>query len=280
MISLALAVSCSASIALLFKKTEGLELNRYVLTSANYLMATCVSLWMTWHSGFENAQYSQSDLIFAVGFGLFSGLFFFLSFAYYQKCVKSCGAGISGTFAKMGILIPMVLSIVIWSEWPFWTQWVGILMALVAVIIASYEKNTVGRSLLNKLLLFLFFFGGMAEFSTKIFQKYGAIELKSLFLTAVFFSAFLVSTLYALYLKSNWRISALLYGGLVGIPNLFSSFFLIKALTTLSAAIVFPLYSASSILLIAIGSHFIFGEKIERKGKVAMGLTVIAMFFI
>lgn len=278
--SLVLAVFCSASIALIFKKSEGMGLNRYVLTSANYMVATLVSVWMTLDGSIQYSQYRALDYVFAIGFGLFSGVFFFLSFAYYQKSVKTCGAGLAGTFAKMGILIPMILSIAIWAEWPLLRQWAGIFLAISAVFLASYEKNNDSAFRLNGLLVLLFFFGGMAEFSTKIFQKYGAIELKSLFLTCVFFSAFLVSTVYALTLRSDWDQKALFLGGLVGIPNLFSSFFLIKALTSLSATIVFPIYSASSILLIALGSGLIFGEKINKRGKCAIGLTVLAMFFI
>ena len=46
MIYLFLATICSATIALIFKYTEGSNTNRYLITSSNYFIAFSTSLFM------------------------------------------------------------------------------------------------------------------------------------------------------------------------------------------------------------------------------------------
>ena len=72
----------------------------------------------------------------------------------------------------------------------------------------------------------------------------------------------------------------ILTGFAVGIPNLFSSYFLILSLDTVKASVAYPIYSAGSILLINLGGFFIFKEKIARKNKFAIVLIVIALMLI
>jgi multidrug transporter EmrE-like cation transporter len=300
MFYLILAILCSSSIALIFKYTEGNNMNRFAVTTSNYFTAFIVCLAMLLinkvqllglsgnfnkefvqvviHSGGSFSKYSS--LIWAIIIGIFAGAFFFLSFIYYQKSVKKNGASLSGTFGKLGILIPMCMSIILWDEYPTPLQWAGIILSILSIIIVNVSFNKKSLSSVNFTLILLFFFGGMAEFSNKIFQKYSLIEYKDVFLFFVFFISFLIS-LYST-LKSKSRVSAkdLIIGFLVGIPNLFSSFFLILALNTVKTSVAFPIYSASSIVLISLGSFIIFKEKLQKKDMTAIIITIVALIII
>ena len=120
----------------------------------------------------------------------------------------------------------------------------------------------------------------MAEFSSKIYQKYALNEYKDIFLFAIFFTAFLVSMFYTFKEKKEITKKDILTGFAVGIPNLFSSYFLILSLATLKTSVVFPIYSAASIVLINIGGYLLFKEHITRKNQVAILLTVVALILI
>ncbi len=196
------------------------------------------------------SQYGS--MIWGAIIGTVAGLFFFLSFIFYQKSVKENGVGISGTFAKLGILVPMIFSIILWRELPSFLQWVGIVISIISILIVNLSKVSSDRLAFNKTLVLLFLFGGMAEFSTKIYQKYALNDYKDVFLFMVFLIAFFISTYYTVKLKSKLKASDIWIGFAVGIPNLFSSYFLILALDTLKTSIVFSLYSAGSIVLILI----------------------------
>lgn len=301
MVYLFLAMICSATIAMIFKFTENKNSNRYLITSFNYFIAFLISLFMVIYKKLlvglvkEQSFISELELLFSrstysftpygsVLWGLLiggiSGLFFFSSFIYYQKSVKENGVVISGTFAKLGILIPMIFSIILWREFPSSLQWIGIGLSLVSILIVNLSPKSLEKFDLKPTIILLFIFGGMAEFSNKIYQQYASNQFKDVFLFAIFFVAFLISMFFTMKDTSKINRKDILTGIAVGIPNLFSSFFLILSLDTLKASIAFPIYSAGSIVLINLGGLLIFKEKISNKNKVAIGLIIIGLILI
>ena len=301
MIYLFLAMLCSATIALIFKYTENSNTNRYLITSANYLSAFSISLFMVFYNrlftelvkeqsflselkilltGVDYTFTPYGSIWWGIIVGGISGFFFFFSFIYYQKSVKENGVGISGTFAKLGILIPMIFSIILWREFPSVFQWIGIALSIISILIVNLSPKSLEKFDIKPTIILLFIFGGMAEFSNKIYQQYALNQYKDIFLFAIFFVAFLISIIFTLQDRSKINKKDILTGLAVGIPNLFSSFFLILSLDTLKATIAFPIYSAGSIVLINIGGLLIFKEKIANKNKVAIGLIIIGLVLI
>lgn len=299
MFYLVLAMLCSSSIALIFKYSETNGGNRYAVTSANYLAASVVSLFMAIKGGlflsfsksiglFANEFYyvifkntgsfsNGASALWALISGMVAGVFFFSSFIYYQRSVAENGVGLTGSFSKMGILVPMVLSIGLWNEHPSLLQWTGILLCLGAIFIATLSFDSNNENKFKFSLLVLFLLNGFAEFSNKFFSKYALIEYKDLFLFFVFATALLISLCFTFKRSNEISKEDILMGILVGIPNLFSSFFLILSLNTLKASVAFPLFSAGSILLINLGGTFIYKEKITPRGKISILLTILAL---
>ena len=292
---------CSATIAMIFKYTENKNSNRYLITSSNYFIAFSISLFLVFNKKlftglvkeqsflselkllFSSSTYSftpYGSVMWGVLIGGISGLFFFFSFIYYQKSVKENGVAISGTFAKLGILIPMIFSIILWKEFPTTFQWLGIGLSLVSIVIVNLSPKSLEKFDIKPTIILLFIFGGMAEFSNKIYQQYASNDYKDIFLFAIFFVAFLISMIFTLKDTSKINKRDILTGLAVGVPNLFSSFFLILSLDSLKASIAFPIYSAGSIVLINLGGLLIFKEKISNKNKVAIGLIIIGLILI
>ena len=270
MFYLFLATLCSATIALIFKHTESSNSNRYLITSSNYFIAFAISLFIMLYknllSGIVKADsffnefkflLSQesyilspySSIIWGVVVGSIAGFFFFSSFIYYQKSVKDNGVGISGTFAKLGILIPMIFSIIIWKEFPETLQWIGIGLSLISIVIVNLSSQSLERFDIKPTLILLFILGGMAEFSNKIYQNYALNDYKAVFLFCIFFVAFSISIIFTLKNKARFNMKDILTGFAVGIPNLFSSYFLILSLDTVKASVAYPVFTAGSILL-------------------------------
>ena len=132
MVSLLLAITCSTAIALVLKYGEERNCNRFVILSLNYAMATSISLWLVLKkglfnhlgslslnsllnqltgnsSGTEGFLTSGNSALWALVIGIPTGVLYFLGFFYYQKSVKESGVGMAGSYAKLGILIPMIL---------------------------------------------------------------------------------------------------------------------------------------------------------------------------
>ena len=301
MLYLLLAIACSASIALLFKHSETSGMNRYAVTTTNYVTASSVSLVLLvssrWNlpDGFSlGAALSQipaaindstslspsGSIVWGALVGLGAGAFFFLAFLYYQISVKDYGVGLAGAFTKLGILVPMSLSLVLWQELPNVIQWLGIGLAIGSIAIVNWPSGRDLTGSLKPALLLLFLFGGISEFSNKVFQKYGLQDDKAVFLLFTFSTAFLASLIVTLRKPRPVTRRDLLMGVAVGVPNLFSSFFLIRALDTLSAAAAFPAYGAGTILIINIVGVLFFKERLSAKEKWGVALTIVALILI
>ncbi len=301
MIYLALAIIASASIALIFKFSEGRGMDRYVVTNFNYLAASLISLiiiiindirfpfisfsinWSDLNSLFPLAGKftdANGSLIWAMVIGIPTGFLFFISFIYYQKGINENGAGLAGAFSKIGILIPMSISIVLWNEIPTMLQSIGISISIISILLVNVSFERFDPDKLRLTLLALFLFTGLAEFSNKVFQKYALVEYKLVFLFFVFFTAFLISAVFLLGKKGIPDIKTALTGIVVGLPNLFCSYFLILALDGIKASVVFPVYTATTIVLINIGSFLLFKERLKKKERASIFMMVIALVLI
>ena len=300
---LLLSIFLSSLIPVVFKLTEDKNLNRYAVTLFNYLTATIIAFFMsknldlfkyldfnslaTFKNEFNNVVWLRADVfspegstIWAVVVGLSLGILFCLSFVQYQKSIKINGISLSNTFLKLGVLIPMTISLILWEEYPTSYQWLGIVLSLIAIIIAnvSFKEESIKDLRLNLLLLIIY--GGLAQFATKLFQKYAMIEYKNLLLFFIFASALITSLIIIVKNKNNFGISEFLSGTLVGIPNLFTSYFMVLAFTKMNTSTAVLLNSSGTIVLVLIYGFFVFKEKLKNREKVAIALTIIAMIAI
>jgi multidrug transporter EmrE-like cation transporter len=298
MLYLMLAVISSSAIALILKFSESRDLNRMVVTTSNYVVASAVSLFFVLEGGLFNRSVidvsvffsemnvilnggifsESSSFIWAVSTGIFGGILYFLGFIYIQKSIRDNGVGITGAFSKIGIFIPMIMSIILWKEYPSNIQWIGIVLAVSAIILANYTPE-VKNSLFNfrKSLVLVFLIAGLAEFSNKFFQNYSIPEYKSLFLLVVFSSALLISLTVTVIEGKPFTKKDLFTGFLVGIPNMLTSFFLISSFKYVKATVAFPAYSAGTIVAINLGGYLIFKEKLMKKDMLATAIIVSAI---
>lgn len=297
-------MACSTSIALIFKVSETRNMDRGTVTAFNYLVASGVSLVFLTRGGLHGVTLGGAvsglsgqiaevlsaggsfDTAGSAGWaalvGLPSGLLYFLGFIYLQKAVRESGVGLAGSFSKMGVLVPMMLAILLWREIPGTLQWLGISLALASILLANLDLARPKRILrgFQPVLLALFLTVGLSEFSNKVYQRYGLLEMKDLFLFFVFTGALLISASRMVLAGRRPVRSHMLTGILVGIPNYFASFFLILSLSKLKTAVVFPVYSAATIALLALAGFFLFGERLRTRERAAVALTVASLVLV
>ena len=274
---LLLAILCSGAIAIIFKYNENNGVNRLVVTTSNYFVAVIFTFIISINkTGKIISNIDNKMSILAV----ITGGLYFVCFIFYQKSIKNHGASITSIYSKFGVLLPMVFSMILWKEFPTIVQSIGLLTALIALFILNYSPDIHPLKNIKFLLVFLLILSGLGDFSNKLFQKYGNVLYKESFLSILFFSALVFSFLYSLKRVKTIKPRDILIGFLVGVPNLFSSFFLILALNKLKATLVFPLYSVGSMLVIILLSALIFKEKLHKKDWFSILLTCIALVLI
>ncbi|OAA29344.1 hypothetical protein AT15_02160 [Kosmotoga arenicorallina S304] len=296
MLYLVLATLCSVSIILFLRFSEGINLNRYAVTSANYLTASAITLFLVIKSGvFLSPEglksfFSESGNVFmnsrifselastwwALFLGVVAGSFFFLAFIYYQKSLKENGVAVTGVIGKLSVVVlPPLLAMVLWLEIPDVVRVVGMVFAVISIILSGRSTERIRWKPGITVTLFFIFSGG-AEFFNKLFQKYAVLSVRPLFLFSVFFSAFLISIPFIMK-RGKPKGIEIGIGFAVGVPNLFSSFFLISALNSIPASVAFPLYGIGSLVLISIGGMLFFNEFLDKKGWLMMVSAVVSI---
>ncbi len=265
---LLIAVGMSSSIAIVFRLTERADLDRCAVTAANYVVACGVAGAMLARS---EAPFAPAALRWAVPVGLAAGAVFFLSFLLYQVAVRRHGVAMAGAAAKLGVAVPAAASLALFSERPSPAQWAGLAAAMLAVALLARPGS--GENPLRPALLALLVLSGLAEFSNKVYEWRGALEHRALFLLAVFGTAFCCAAAAVATRRRpfGWREG--LAGLAVGVPNFFSSYFLIRALAGLPAAAVFPAFGAGTIVVLSLTGALFFGERIGRRDAAVLVLA-------
>lgn len=278
MINLILTIICSTSIALILKHNDSKKGNPVVLLMGNYIVASLLGLFFMINSG------SFLFDLEVLGFGAVLGFIFVLSFFLFTKGVNIAGAALSTVSSRLSVIIPILFSVFIYSEIPGVTQLTGFVFAIGTIFFFYRSLKTMskeGMKLSEYLILFILLVGiGLGDFGLKVFQHWKTPELKPFFLFSIFFFAFLYTLFYILLKKIKVELSAFKLGVVLGIPNIFSSYFLLGALSELPAIIVYPIANIGIILATTFGAVIIWTERLNKYGKIALLSGVIAIAFL
>ncbi len=292
-LALAILISAAFNVGLTWAKKCGCEEQH--ITWFNYLAASICGIGMMISGNvFQKLEgLSFGDLFATIGgaeptaagsiafsgvLGAFTGVFYITGLIAMQKSIEKNGPSPTAIFGRLGILIPILISILLWSEIPTLVCWIGIFVAFAALIVFNYD----GGFKFNILLLAVWFTMGMGELMNKLFTKWCIVDYKPLFLFSIFFSAFILCTVWMVTSKEKKKITIkeAVMGLGIGIVNLSSSVFIIRALETLPSNVVYPVLCSGAILVVALASRAFFGEKLGKKGLVALGLTIISLVLV
>ena len=277
-IYLLLAVISSASMALVLKALEKNSGNRYAVLLGNYL--TCVLMAAAVLPDKKLLVHPDVETILCGGTG---GVFFVAGLAGMQGSIRVNGAILTSAFSRLGLLVPLFVSIVFFGERPDQFQLSGLLMVLAAMWLISGEKKT-GKRIVFPLLFMVLVFCGSGDAMAKIFERVGNRSQDELYIFFVFLTAAALTVIllfreqHAAGLRPALR--DFLAGIAVGIPNYFSSLLLLKALLKLPAFIVYPCFSTGAIVLVTLVSALLFGERPGKRQWTGLGMIMAALVLL
>lgn len=277
MIALLLAMLCGATYSFGMKMTEVTKGNRYAATMVSYTFGVVASILLMEKKVFI---YNTPDGWFAVIFSFFTAICLVGGMIYGRKCIAANGAPMQTTFFKLGIIIPMLGSLLLFSEVPTKLQLIGTGIVLFALVYMNLGKNDSKNIPSFPLLIIMFIIGGLVEFSFKLYNMYGNIEIKEYYLFYNFLFAALISL--AIMIKCNPKISKsdVIWGLVTGIPNYFNMFFSLLAVAALPTYIVYPTISVGTILIVNVMNLLIFREIPSKRELTATGFIIIALVFL
>ena len=276
MIYLLLAIASSAMVSISMRLSEGRASGEVSMLVVNYLVClTMAGMYM----GVGNLIPREEGLLMAAGLGAVNGVFYLLGFVMLKLSIRRNGVVLSATFMKLGLLVPMVVSVGLLGEVPSVLQTAGFLVAVAAIILINFEKEETAMSFKLGLLLLLLL-GGGGDAMSKIYEEFGNPALSEHFLFFLFAVALILCIGLMLYKKERLGWKDLVFGLLVGVPNYFSARFLLKALGYLPAVIVYPTYSVATICVVTLTGLVFFREKLGKRQKIAIGMILAALVLL
>ena len=279
MVELLLATAFSASFGLLIRRSQRRGLNLWAVGAANYVTASVFHTIRSVVSGPLNP--SPSTLwIGAVG-GMGYACTFVLVFSFMARR----GVSITTAIMRLGVVIPVLASILLWGEYPTYLQGAGALLAICSLPLLTIDPRGARSGLdLDKrglgILVLLFLGNGLCSLSVRGFRQTNLGRESALFLAILFGTAATVAVIGWLTHREGSSRRDLLPGVLLGLCNALANQALVASLQHLPGILVFPFYSAIGVVLTAVFARAVWAERIRRLEVAGMGIALVATVLI
>jgi len=277
MLYLLLAIASSALVSIIMRLSDRKVTGNIAMLTVNYLMCVVVAAA---YAGFGNLFPATGGLPGALLMGSINGLLYLGGFVLLQINVRRNGVVLSSTFMKLGLLVSIAVSVIFFHEVPDALQVMGFCLAIAAIILINFKKESGGTAGFKAGLILMLLAGGMGDAMAKIFEELGNPALEPQFLTYTFGVALILCTLLMLRKKQRPGKWEVIFGLLIGVPNFFSAKFLLGALEHIAAVIVYPVYSVATILVVSLTGVLAFRERLEKRQWIGMGLILIALVLL
>ncbi len=276
MIYLLLAIVSSAMVSVIMRLSSEKVSGNVGMLAVNYLMCLAVA-WS--YAGWDGFLPRGSGAPAAVLMGAVNGFFYLAGFLLLQTGVQKYGVVLSSVFMKLGLLVPIVVSVVAFGEKPALLQVLGFCLAVAAIVLINYREDGTEMRFRAGLLLLLLA-GGSGDAMSKVFEEVGDPALSEQFLLYTFAAALVLCA--ALMLRRGQRPGKweVLFGLLIGIPNYFSARFLLRSLERLPAVIAYPTFSVGTILVITVTGLGLFRERLRRRQWMAVAIILLALVLL
>lgn len=269
MLFLILAILTSACISVIMRLSGAKVKNTIGMLVVSYLTSTLLA---GLHMGFSNLLPQNPQLPMAIGMSLINGFFYACGFVLMQMSIPKNGVVSTSTFMRLGLVVSILLSILLFREIPTTVQIVGLCLAIGAIILHS---GTTGK--INPMLFVILISSGTGDTWAKVFNTFCDTALSEQFLFGTFLSAALLCLILMLHKKQRITFWEVVFGASIAIPNYYNSRFLLRSLQQLPGIIVYPTFSVATLLLIAAIGVGAFREKLNRRQWIAMAVILVAL---
>lgn len=280
---LILSIVASSLIFVIFKLFAKFKIHTLQAIVVNYIIAFLTGI-LTYQGETTVIEATQSGWFIGA---LALGFVFISVFNLMGITTQKSGLSVVSVATKMSVIMPITFGIFYYQESAPFLKIIGILLALIAVYLASVKKETAigGKSLLFPFLILLG--SGIIDISLKYIEELYVNKTDTgIFSATIFASAGILGVLIVGYQVFQGRITLklknVIAGIVLGIPNYFSIYFLVEALRTegLDSSSIFTLNNVSIVLLSTLLGILLFKEKLYLKNWLGIILAIISIVLV
>ena len=279
-------------LSVLFNAVLFVILKLFSKFSINTLQALVINYFTAFVMGllFLEGDFVYAEIIKKPWFpGSFMLGFLFISVFYVTALTAQRNVlSVASVASKMSVIIPVCFGVYLYHESLGIVKLFGVLLALLAVYFSSKKEAGSVSDYKNILLPALVFAGaGAIDTSLKIMQNnYLRADEIGMFSSHTFLMAFLVGALLIGFniLKNKIKITgkSILGGIVLGIPNYFSLYYLIKMLDSqvFESSTIFTIHNVAIVIVSTLIGILFFKEKISLRNGIGIGLALIAIYLV
>ncbi len=280
---IAVSAIFSILIAHTLKITENRSMRTLNVLTVNYVFALII-LPLFLPEGVPLIPPMDPFFIFA---GVINGVIFITNFFVYSKSVQANGVGITLVSMRMSLIIPVVFSIVYYAEPFHFGVVIGLMMVLIGLALMIFKRGMpIMQSIQDgKMLLAMFAMSGSADVIIKMYERTHSPEIHDAHFVALIYGVALISGILFLAWKRQLSFTKqeLKIGALIGIPNLLTFVYMLKALAMLPATVTFSLAHISVVLGGTLLGRYYWKDHLQRTqwlGIIIALLSIIVLILI
>ncbi|WP_317133560.1 EamA family transporter [Aquimarina algicola] len=251
----------------------------------NYVVA-CVSGIIAYSEPIDMVAVTKEGWFYGA---MVLGVIFISVFNLMAITTQKNGLSVAAVATKMSVAIPIIFGIIVYHESTGILKISGIIIALVAVYLTSMKTSTgVPLKLSNLIFPLLVFVGsGIIDTSLKYFETYHVAKNDvAIFSASIFGFAAIIGFFVLIYKAITGTLKVdfknIVAGIVLGIPNYFSIYLLIKALRydNMDSSTVFTINNVAVLLVSTLAGILLFKEKLVLKNWIGIILAVISIVLV
>ena len=283
MVYVVICILLSLSFYITFRLVPRFKLNILQVIATNYWVCVLCGLWFS-ADFWQTITTQESDWL---NFALFQGSLFIGIFYITGYLSVAVGIGYTGLMGKISVFIPILFSAMYFHFPMALQQYLGIVMALSAILLIHYQPNRKTDDLkvdIKQLLLgFILLIGsGLIDINFKWFEHFYSRTVPTSYFAIVCFGtsavigSFVVGYQY-FTAKKSLMMRNIIAGIGLGLPNYFSVVFLTKGLQSLPPATFFMLNNIGLLTVVNLTGFLLFRERFSVFKWLGLILAVSAI---
>ena len=287
MLFLILTILANVGIFLVFRAFAKFKVNTLPAIVVNYPVCVITG------SLYTGPAYVADHIDPGASWFIFSAILaivFVTTFFLMARTTQLRGVAVATVASKMSLAIPVVFSLFIFkiaTNELDTLNYLGIALAFLAIWLVSKPQHSAQKTKMNlkdlSLPLLVFFMGGVIDTTLNYANHYYITDaIEPVFPITTFGFAFILGFTFCLVKKIPFRKKDILAGIILGIPNYFSIYLQIKALSAFNnnGALVYPSLNIGIIIGSTLAAVLLFNEKLSRLNQIGVALAVIVIFLL